>query len=352
MSVSNAGDVNGDGYDDVMVGAYKYDNGQTDEGRAYVYYGSPSGLSSSPNWTAEGDQSPAWFGYSVSTAGDVNGDGFDDIIVGAESYTTDYYQGGQAFVWYGSASGLGADGTPANADWASERNHGGHFANSVSTAGDVNGDGYDDVIIGEWQGMNGENSEGRAYVYYGSVSGLALTFVWSAESNDTYAYLGQSVSTAGDVNGDGYSDVVVAAPGYSRAFIWHGSTSGLGANGTPVNADWSVESIYAVSTAGDVNGDGYSEVIVGDYGGQAKVYYGSASGLSSTAWVVGCDQSDADFGGSVSSAGDVNGDGYSDVIVGAELYDNGLTNQGAAFVFHGSPPPGPSAGVRDWGLYR
>ena len=82
-SVSTAGDVNGDGYSDVIVGAINYDNGQTDEGRAFVYYGSASGLSASANWTAESDQASAYFGYSVSTAGDVNGDGYSDVIVGA-----------------------------------------------------------------------------------------------------------------------------------------------------------------------------------------------------------------------------------------------------------------------------
>jgi hypothetical protein len=75
--------VNGDGYADVIVGAPYYDNGETDEGRAYVYHGSSSGLSATANWTAESNQASAYFGYSVSTAGDVNGDGYADVIVGA-----------------------------------------------------------------------------------------------------------------------------------------------------------------------------------------------------------------------------------------------------------------------------
>src|SRR5438876_1173559 len=85
-SVSTAGDVNGEGYSDVIVGAYRYDNGQIDEGRAYLYLGSASGLATSAAWMAEGDQVGADFGSSVSTAGDVNDDGYSDVIVGAYDY--------------------------------------------------------------------------------------------------------------------------------------------------------------------------------------------------------------------------------------------------------------------------
>jgi len=82
-SVASAGDVNGDGYGDVIVGVHEYDNGQSNEGKAFLYLGSSSRLSITPNWSAESNQSGAFFGYSVSTAGDANGDGFSDVLVGA-----------------------------------------------------------------------------------------------------------------------------------------------------------------------------------------------------------------------------------------------------------------------------
>ena len=113
--MATAGDVNGDGYADVIVGAPNYDNGQTDEGRAFVYHGSASGLSTTANWTAESDQASAYFGYSVATAGDVNGDGYADVIVGAPNYDNGQTDEGRAFVYHGSASGLST-----TANWTAE----------------------------------------------------------------------------------------------------------------------------------------------------------------------------------------------------------------------------------------
>src|SRR5947199_196981 len=100
VSVAGAGDVNGDGYGDLIVGAHYYDNGQADEGRAFAYYGSPAGLSTTPNWTAESDQVAAFFGVSVAGAGDVNADGYDDVIVGAPTYDNGQRDEGRAFVYF------------------------------------------------------------------------------------------------------------------------------------------------------------------------------------------------------------------------------------------------------------
>jgi hypothetical protein len=351
FAVATAGDVNGDGYSDVIVGAPDFDNGETDEGRAFVYHGSAAGLATIPAWTADGSLANANFGVSVATAGDVNGDGYADVIVGAPSYNDGgAATGGRAFVYHGSAAGLAT--SPA---WTAQTNLGNfNFGWSVSTAGDVNGDGYADVIVGASSYENGQTDEGKAFVYLGSSSGLATNAAWSAEGDQDGAEFGYSVATAGDVNGDGYSDVIVGAHFYSnpeslegRAFVYHGSASGLA-----TSAAWTAESDQAaaqfgqqVATAGDVNGDGYSDVIVGapayDNGqtneGRAFVYHGSASGLAtSPAWTAESDQANARFGYSVATAGDVNGDGYADVIVGARSYDNGQTDEGRAFAYLGS----------------
>ena len=349
-SVGTAGDVNGDGFSDIVVGAAGYDSPESGEGRAYVFHGAAAGLPATPAWIAESNQTNASFGFSVATAGDVNGDGFADVIVGASNYDNAQSNEGRAYVYHGAAAGLAT--TPA---WTAESNQvDARFGNAVATAGDVNGDGFADVIIGARSYDNGETDEGRAFVYQGSGAGLAATPVWTAESNQGFGELGISVATAGDVNGDGFSDVIVGAHFYDnghadegRAHVYHGAAAGLA-----TSASWTAESnqenafLAAVATAGDVNGDGFSDVIVGAYlydngqtnEGRVFVYHGSATGLVPTAaWTAESNQAESRFGASVAAAGDVNGDGYSDVIVGAYFYDNGQNDEGRAFVYHGSP---------------
>lgn len=359
-SVSIAGDVNGDGYSDVIIGAYLYDNGQTDEGIAFVYYGSSSGLPITANWTAESNQAGAWFGNSVSATGDINGDGLGDVVIGANFYDGEVMNCGAIFVFYGSTSGLSL-----TANWTIESDQANaYFGWSVSAAGDVNGDGYSDVIVGSPFYQNGQTEEGRAFVYHGSSGGLSTVANWTAESDQAGAYFGVCVSTTGDVNGDGYSDVIIGADRFDngqidegKVYLYLGTSSGLEST-----CRWSKESNQegahfgqCVSTAGDVNGDGYSDIIVGAYSydndqtneGRAFVYHGSASGLSIIAtWTAEGDQAYAYFGQSVFTAGDVNGDGYSDIIVGAYGYDNGQTDEGKVFVYHGSA--GGLSTTPDW----
>ena len=354
-SVSSAGDVNNDGYGDVLVGAYVYDNGETDEGRVYLYLGSASGPSASPSWTAEGNQNSCYFGSTVASAGDVNGDGFDDVLVAALFYSNGESMEGRVHMYLGSASGL-----PASPSWTAEGNQVfANFGRSTACAGDVNNDGYDDVVIGAYYYDNGEVNEGSAFLYFGSSSGLSTSPSWIGESNQKDAWFGYSVSSAGDVNNDGYDEVVVGAVGYDnpdlnegRAYLYLGSASGL--SSSPA---WTVESDQAsaymgvVSSAGDINGDGFSDVVVGAYfydndtvdEGRVFLYLGSASGPSATpSWTAESDQYSTMFGSSLSSAGDVDSDGASDVIVGAYSFDNGQTDEGRAYVFYGvatTPPP-------------
>ncbi|MCB9210729.1 MAG: FG-GAP repeat protein [Ignavibacteriales bacterium] len=404
ISVSTAGDVNGDGYSDVIVGAYEYDNGETNEGRAFVYHGSANGLSQTANWTAESNQASAYFGVSVSTAGDVNGDGYSDVIVGANFYENGETNEGRAFVYHGSASGLSqtanwsaesnntgsgyggcvttagdvngdgysdiiigasyynngqnnfgagavfiyfgfSDGLSEYSNWAKVINQDeAYFGCSVSTAGDVNGDGFSDVIIGAYGYDHGQTDEGAAFVFYGSNDGLASVADWSVEGNQSNAYFGKSVSTAGDINGDGYGDVIIGASNYTllqinsgAAFVYYGSSSGL-----LTIAEWYANGTYSsdefgknVSIAGDVNGDGYSDIIIADRN-EVFVYHGSSAGLATSANRIITGEPGSKFGFSISTAGDVNGDGYSDVIIGATGYSNIQNNAGAAFVYYGS----------------
>jgi hypothetical protein len=349
-SVAGAGDVNGDGYSDVLVGVPSYENDQTREGAAFIYHGSSSGLNTAVVLKIEGNQAESSMGRSVASAGDINGDGYSDIIVGAPNYDNVEYDEGVAFVYHGSASGVSI-----TAPIMLESNQTNSiFGYSVAAAGDVNGDGYSDIIVGAGYYNNGQGGEGAAFTYHGSPSGISLTTAVMIERNQAGATMGLSVAGAGDVNGDGYSDVIVGVRYYDggqdnegAAFVYHGSASGLNtasvtmieSNQVDANMGWSV------AGAGDVNGDGYSDVIVGALyydnietdEGAAFIYHGSPSGISTIAAArVESNQLNAQMGRSVAGAGDVNGDGYSDVIVGAHYYDNIEAGEGAAFIYHGS----------------
>ena len=340
--VGSAGDVNGDGYDDIILGAPFYDNGDGDEGRVFVFYGSTNGLATTADWTTDGLDAGATLGASAGTAGDVNNDGFADIIIGAPYWnSTVGSEGGKAYVFLGSATGLSS-----TVNWNVNSPQGGvGLGAAVGTAGDVNGDGYDDIIIGAPDHTTSLTKPGRAYVYLGDASGISTSSPWIYDYPTQYSSFAYSVSTAGDVNADGYDDVIIGTDGADEAVAFYGSASGLGS--TP---DWSVtgngDSLgYAVSNAGDVNNDGFADVIIGDtlYSngqneeGRALVYYGSATGLYPNAnWTYEFNQANTQFGYSVASAGDVNGDNYDDIIVGAAFYDNGQANEGGAFLFFGS----------------
>jgi len=349
QTLATAGDVNGDGYDDIVIGAQNYSHGQTAEGRVWVYLGSAGGLAATPAWDYEGDQLNAFCGFAIGTAGDVDKDGYGDLFVSAENYSNGQSSEGIVWVFYGSADGL-----PDTPDWTGEGNQvNGSFGHSASTAGDVNGDGYADLVVSALNYLNSSGNRGRIYVYYGSSGGLGNT-PWVEESPDTdFIEFGYAVAGAGDVNGDGYADILVGAPHYAGdlvgegiVYLYAGSAAGpvgtpaWSAEGNETNSHWGQE----VATAGDVNGDGYADILVGaptydgDFleEGRAALYLGRATMPDyAPAWAVEGGQTEAHYGNSVATAGDVNGDGLSDIIVGAPEYSNGEDQEGQAFVYHG-----------------
>ncbi len=335
-SVSGAGDVNNDGYDDVIIGenGYNYNNG-----RVHIYLGNPSFGTSFMNNTADitatGGETYDCLGFSVSGAGDVNNDGFDDVIVGAYGYNS---YTGRAYVYFGGSPMDNTADAMMTGEAVSDA-----FGASVSRAGDLNNDGYDDVIVG----ASGYSSNtGRAYVFFGgtSMDNTADATMTGEATNNNF---GRSVSGAGDVNNDGYKDVLVGANGYNsftgRAYIYLGgasmdNTADATLTGEATNCDFG----YSVSGAGDVNNDGYDDVIVGAYGynsstGRAYMYLGGSSMDASADWISTGEAIYNYHGLSVSGAGDVNGDGYGDVIVGSTIfsYEPGIYTD-RAFLYFGS----------------
>lgn len=339
--VRSAGDVNGDGYADVIVAIPYSGLIKHSEGNVQLYLGSATGISQSPIWSKNGDQAGATFGYSIDCAGDVNGDGYSDIIIGAPSSDNGEIDEGQAYVYYGSSSGL--KGLP---DWTVESNNkDASFGYSVSSAGDINGDGYDDVAVGAPRYHQDEYTvnQGRMYIYFGSPGGLNTAPGWIYTSEQSNSWLGESISYGGDVNGDGYSDVIVNDKGGNsngRTMIFFGQSGGPG-----VSPNWVVEggkNTYPfdnrIGGGMDVNGDGYDDVIVSVGSpftqNTVNVYYGSASGPGALPdWT---DQSISSTLGSVGSAGDFNGDGYEDIIIGAPTFSNGEYSEGKVYVYFGS----------------
>ena len=347
-SVASAGDVDGDGYDDILVDAQAWDEGGIGAaGKVYLFRGGPAGLEATASWTSVGEpQQGASFGSALA-AGDVDGDGYSDIVPGAWSMDG---QNGKVFVFRG-----GPAGPSAVADWTStgEDRVSAGFGVAVATA-DVNADGIADLIVGAHDGSGSPMPRtGKAFLYLGSLGGLALTPSWTSTGDfQDMSRFGSELAGAGDVNGDGYEDVIVSAPpfdtinnGAGKAYVFHGNASGLDPSPawTSIGND-EINAAFGYSVAGvmDANGDGFSDVVVGAWmlgtgggAGKAFLYLGSPSGLAvAPVWTSRGDaQADANYGFAAASAGDVNGDGMDEIVLGAWHLDTALADVGQAYVY-------------------
>ncbi len=347
--VASAGDVNGDGLFDMLVGAPYAAGTQPEQGKVYLYLGTPSGPSATPSWIGTVNQGGALFGYAVTGAGDVNGDGYDDIAVGAPLWDGGQTDEGAVFIYYGSDTGLVS--TPAMV--LESNSVGALFGAALAGFGDVNFDGFNDLLVGAPQYTNGQTREGRVYVFQGSDTGLQSTPLWTLESNVAEAQFGHTVAFV-DPNTDFDSDVAVGSPymgsatsrdrGRADVYLSNGTTL---AN-TPA---WSVTGPTgsrfgsAISGADDFNGDGYNDVVVGAPGwtrfenweGAARVYLGGASGLTAVpSWTFEGRRAETGFGSSVLLMSDANGDGFAETVIGAPGWDTERPNAGRIFIKYGT----------------
>ena len=403
--VSALGDINGDGIADLVIGAPYADLGEAgDEGAAFVVFGSTTAfpasldllsLSGSDGFRIDGVGGIDRLGEAVASASDVNGDGFDDLFVSAPFANPGSADEGSSYLVFGAASfsatfllstlngsnGFRLDGVTT----------GDQSGEAVTSAGDLDGDGIDDfVIAAPLASPNALTNAGSTYVIFGDVqlgqsgqTGDGGTFALSALAGGNGFRLdgvaagdraGDSLAAAGDFNGDGFDDLIIAAPNANNAGANSGSAYVLfgrdpvvdpfaatislstlnGSDGFRIDGAAPSDLLGAgVGTAGDINGDGFDDLIVGatqsagPFGpGVAYVIFGGTSvaptgvlnvstlapsqGLVLSGVAVGDQAGDA-----LSSGEDVNGDGFDDLIIGAPVADNSGADGGSSYVVFG-----------------
>jgi hypothetical protein len=354
-----AGDLNGDGLDDIAIGAYRWDDTLADAGAVHVYYGDPSGPASTADWVLTGDQADGRCGAAVTGAGDLDGDGFGDLVIGCsrqEDPLLPVTNSGGVLVFYGSVTGLsGTSVTPADADesWyagAVNSNAGARLA----ALGDIDGDGFSDFAVGAPNYTSSISNEGAVFLFRGDPAGLIGPTTWAGGLSG--GSFGWDVGGAGDVDGDGVPELLVGASTWNstgRAALHAGQESLVPAaiavwDPTPPGQAQSFG--HRATTVGDLDGDGYADVLITDpkrNNGQVDlgglyVFGGGPLGLADDPdWTGFGSASDGRLGQGADGLGDINGDGFGDLAAGAVL------SQGVQ-VFHGAADTPSDLSARSW----
>lgn len=335
-ALAGGGDLNGDGFGDLLVGSSGYTNGQANEGLVEAYFGSAAGPPTTAGWRIEGGIAGLGLGTSIAGAGDVDADGDSEILVGEPNYDGTATNIGRARLFLGSTSG---PATAAHRTWAGSMANG-RFGEAVAGIGDGNADGFDDVAVGEpGYGTALIPGRGRVSVFAGGVTGAATsaTQLWTGTSADDA--FGSAVGRAGDTSGDGYADVVIGAPGYDTAstggalYLVDLISSSFNATAALVATGNSGSELGSwVDSAGDRNGDGFADIVAGAPGystnrGRITVLHGGSSGPLAAVHLDGTELG-ARFGQRGAFVGDNDGDGLSDLVVGAPLDDGSYADAG------------------------
>ncbi len=346
-AVAGAGDVNSDGYADVIVGSPTHDTAGANAGRVYLYEGSASGLGSSAATTIDGESAGEQFGSAVAGGGQIYRAGYGDVAVGAP-YATGSGGGacGEVRTYRGSATGLSTTAS----DTLSGEASGDYFGLSVALV-DVTHDYYYEVVAGAPNAdPGGLSNAGSIYAFTAQESGLEDTASISSDGAAAGDGLGRKLSRAGDVNGDGYGDVLATAIGASSnagaGYLFLGTSSGLDSTASwSATGDASNDYLGSSVGAGDFNGDGLDEPALGAYasddpvGDAGSIYvYTLADDLDEIAEqrLLGEDGGDY-LGFALAAGGDINGDGYDDLVGGAFSVDDAANEGGAIYTWYGEP---------------
>jgi len=399
-AVANLGDVNNDGYDDFAIGAYRDNAGATQKGAVYIFYGTPKSGGNNTVFPAS-DSLATPTNADAQFKGDALSDGFGAVIVGNCNFNNDAYKdfavtapgagNGKIFVFYGKSakytgSVAASAGSSTSATYQLTAEVSGDMNSASLSCGNINGDSYDDLVIGELNYDYVNTNVGKVYVEYGnnlateSLSAADSTITGNPNGSAGTDNFGAKVSARGDINNDGYKDIVVTAP-YSdlttsgtlagnsantgTVYVFYGSSS-FGSSQTYADAGATIARGTASTqqvgfglTVGNFNNDSYSDIAIGNYSTAGtshiavSIIYGGASGSTygaitssagspldlGTAADAGINGIDIASDGKayVKSANDLNGDSINDLVVGLPDMDyDGTTNHsGAVYVFYG-----------------